>query len=91
MKAGLYTIESSFDSGRIGDVSVDELDLAREIFTRSARKIVEYSHRVPVLHQRIHQMRAQEPRATSHEYASHRVSSKELRKTRLVCLVCSAG
>jgi hypothetical protein len=35
MKAGIYAIESLFDSSRIGDISVYELDLSREILTVS--------------------------------------------------------
>jgi hypothetical protein len=80
MKACIYAIESLFDSSGIGDISVYELDLAREILAVSAREVIEYSYCMSIVQQRIYQVRAHKPGAAGHEYASHPKSSKELRR-----------
>jgi hypothetical protein len=82
MKAGIYTFESLFHCGRVGNISVYELGFSREILAISAREVIEYSHRVALVQQRFYQMRAYEPGPASHEYASHPQSSKQLRKRR---------
>jgi hypothetical protein len=91
MKAGIYAIEGLFDSSRIGDISVFELDSAREILVLSAREVIKYSYRVPLEQQRIYQVRAHEPGAAGHEYASHPKSSKQFAKKRGLVFLCPAS
>jgi hypothetical protein len=80
MKASIDALESLFDSRGIGDISADELDLVREILLLSTRKVIEYTHCVLLLEQRIYEVRPHESGTAGHEYASHPKSSKELRR-----------
>src|SRR5216684_3603463 len=86
MKAGINVIESLLDCRRIGDIPVYEFDLAGQVLAVSTRQIIEYPHCVPLVQQRVYEMRAQEPCTAGHENTSHPRSLRQLRKRRLATL-----
>src|ERR1700720_1675486 len=86
MKASINVIKSLFDCSRIGDIPIDELDLSGQVLAVSTRQIIEYAHWVPLVQQRVYEMRPQEPCTASHENTSHPRSLRLLRKRRLAAL-----
>src|SRR5438874_7960310 len=81
MKAAVNTIESLLDRPGIRDVAVNEVDLAGQVLAVAAGKIIENPHRMPLVQQRVYEMRADEPGTAGHEEASHPRSLRQLRKS----------
>src|ERR1700730_14168851 len=86
MKASINVIKSLLYCSRIADIPVDELDLSGQVLAVSTRQIIEYAHWVPLVQQRVYEMRAHEPSTASHENTSHPRSLRLLRKRRLAAL-----
>ena len=71
VETAVDTVERAPDNFGVGDIGFDEFDRANEVVAIAAREVVEDPHRVPVVKQRLDEVRTYKPGAAGHQITSH--------------------